>query len=66
MRILTGNDLPTGDVTWTLGQTLAALEEADIDRIAITDHGAFIGVVTTGELLKLDEILDQTTDPHQS
>jgi CBS domain-containing protein len=53
-------DAPVGDVTWTLGQTLAALEQGDIDRLAITDHGAFVGVVTTGELLKLDEILDHT------
>jgi chloride channel protein, CIC family len=53
-------DEPVGEVTWTLGQALGALEEADIDRMAITDQGGFVGVVTTGELLKLDEILDQT------
>lgn len=56
-------DEPVGDVDWTLGQTLTALEQADIDRLAITDRGAFIGVVTTGELLKLDEILENTTPP---
>lgn len=59
-------DEPVGDVTWTLGQTLAALEEADVDRMAITNHDAFVGVVTTGELLKLDEILEQTSPPTTS
>ncbi len=57
------SDGPVGDITWTLGQTLAALEEADIDRLAVTDQDAFVGVVTTGELLKLDEILGSTTTP---
>ena len=56
-------DDPVGEITWTLGQALAALEEADVDRLAITDHGGFVGVVTTGELLKLGEILDRTATP---
>ena len=56
-------DEPVGDVTWTLRRTLDALEEADVDRMAIVDRGRFVGVVTTGELLKLDEILDHTEGP---
>ena len=35
--------------------------EAEIDILAVTDaSGAFIGVVTEDDILKLDEILDET------
>ncbi|MDQ6816132.1 MAG: chloride channel protein [Actinomycetota bacterium] len=53
-------DGPVGDVRWTLGQALAALEAGDSDRLAVLDGEAYVGLVTTGEILKLDEILDVT------
>ena len=53
-------DGPVGDVTWTLGDALRALERADEDRMAVLDGDAYLGVVTTGEILKLDEILKAT------
>ncbi len=56
-------DGPTGDVSWTLGEALRALEAADTDRLAVLDGGAYLGVVTTGEILKLDEILEATEPP---
>jgi CIC family chloride channel protein len=52
------DDWPVGDVTWTLAQAVAAMEAADVDRLPILDNGAFVGVVTTGEILKLDAILE--------
>ena len=54
-------DLPVGQPSWTLRDAVAAMEEAQIDILAVTDAaGAFIGVVTEDDILKLDEILDET------
>ena len=54
-------DLPVGQPSWTLRDAVAALEESQTDVIAVTDaDGHFIGVVTEDEILKLDEILDET------
>ncbi len=40
------------------------MEERDIDLLPVVDGDAFVGVVTTAEILKLAEILDQTgSDP---
>jgi IMP cyclohydrolase len=37
------------------------MEAADMELLAVTDgDGAFIGIVTADEILKLDEILDET------
>ena len=54
-------DLPVGRPSWTLRDAIAAMEDADVDRLAVADdRGTFIGVVMTSEILKLDEILDET------
>ncbi|MDE0067915.1 MAG: chloride channel protein [Acidimicrobiaceae bacterium] len=54
-------DLPVGQPSWTLRDAVAAMGEARIDILAVTDaSGAFIGVVTEDDILKLDEILDET------
>ena len=45
--------------TWTLREAVAAMQSADVDRLPVIDgDGRFIGVVSTSEILKLDEILD--------
>jgi CIC family chloride channel protein len=55
------DDLPTGSPSWTLRDAVTAMQAADVDRLAVVDFdGRFVGVVTTGEILKLDEILDQS------
>jgi CIC family chloride channel protein len=55
------DDLPTGRPTWTLGEAMRTMEAADIDRLPIVDDASvFVGVVSTGQILKLDDILDQT------
>lgn len=54
-------DLPTALPSWTLRDAVAAMESAQVDLLAVTDgDGTFIGVVTSEEILKLDEILDET------
>jgi predicted transcriptional regulator len=54
-------DLPLADPTWTLRDALAAMEEADVDRLGVVDStGAFVGIVLSSEIVKLDEILDET------
>jgi signal-transduction protein with cAMP-binding, CBS, and nucleotidyltransferase domain len=56
-------DTPTGSLRWTLRRAVQEMKEADTDRLVIVNDGAFIGVVTTGEILKLDAILDRAEDP---
>jgi CIC family chloride channel protein len=54
-------DLPTGRPSWTLRDAVAAMDASQTDVLAVTDgEGHFIGVVTEDEILKLDEILDET------
>ncbi|MFQ5558408.1 MAG: CBS domain-containing protein, partial [Acidimicrobiales bacterium] len=54
-------DLPTARPSWSLRDAVAAMESADIDMLAVTDdEGAFIGVVTEDDVIRLDEILDET------
>ena len=47
--------------TWTLRDAVAAMEQADVDVLAVTDtEGRFIGTLSADDILKLDEILDET------
>jgi CBS domain-containing protein len=53
--------LPTGRPSWTFRDAIAAMDEGDIDMLPIVDRdGGFIGIVRADDILKLDEILDQT------
>ncbi|MDQ1396713.1 MAG: chloride channel protein family [Acidimicrobiaceae bacterium] len=53
--------LPTALPGWNLGQALSAMEHADVDRIPVVDDdGCFVGIVSTSQILRLDDILDQT------
>ncbi len=57
----TATNLPVARPSWTFRDAVAAMGEADIDVLAVTDpNGAFIGVVTEDDILKLDEILEET------
>jgi CIC family chloride channel protein len=54
-------DLPTADLRWQLSDAMRAMERADIDFLPVVDDQArFVGVVTTSEILELDEILRLT------
>lgn len=54
-------DLPLAGPTWTLRDAVAAMEDADVDRLPVADgRGIFVGLVLSAEIVKLDEILEET------
>ena len=54
-------DLPLAGPRWTLRDAVAAMEEADVDRLPVADErSVFVGVVLLTEIVKLDEILEET------
>jgi CBS domain-containing protein len=58
---LIDTDRPSARPNWTLGDAMAAMERADTEILAVVDDsGAFIGTVDAAEILKLEEILDET------
>jgi CBS domain-containing protein len=58
-------DLPAAPLAWTLGQAIEALEAAGADRLAVVDGERFVGVLSSSDLVQLDEVLDRT-DPSTS
>lgn len=56
---LTHDDVPHADPSWTIGLAVRALGDTGQDLLPVVDDaGAFVGIVTTTDLLRLDEILD--------
>jgi CIC family chloride channel protein len=53
-------DLPIIEPHVSLREALHAMQEADVDLLPVVRDGAFIGVVTTTEILELDEILNRS------
>lgn len=54
-------DLPSARPSWTLRDAVRAMDNADIDVLAVTDNaGSFIGTVTEDDAVRLGEILDET------
>lgn len=54
-------DLPAGRPSWTLRDAVAAMEDARVELLAVADaDGTFVGVVREAEIVKLDDILDET------
>ena len=55
------SDLPAARPSWTLRDAIGTMGEADVDVLAVADADAsFIGVIREDDILKLDEILDET------
>jgi CIC family chloride channel protein len=52
-------DFPTIDPHARLRQALTLMEREDIDLVPVVEGDTFVGIVTTGEILKLDDILGQ-------
>ena len=53
--------VPTGRPSWTIRDVVSAMGRVDAELIAVTDgSGAFVGVVRDSEIVKLDEILEET------
>lgn len=56
-------DAPAGRPGWTVKDAVAVMERNDLDVLAVTDdRGTFVGIVDADEVVRLDEILDET-DP---
>ena len=54
-------ELPAAQPSWSLRDAIVAMEDAHTDILAVTDSkNAFIGVLRAEEILKLDEILEET------
>ena len=47
--------------SWSLRDAIAAMENTHTEILAVTDlAGSFIGVLRADDILKLDEILEET------
>jgi CBS-domain-containing membrane protein len=55
------SDFPTVKLDSLVRDALTLMEDADVDLLPVLDGDTFVGVVTTTEILKLDEILGQTS-----
>ena len=61
IRTIARTSAPRGRTTWLVRDAVGAMERADTDVLAIVDgDDRFVGVVTTDEVLRLDEILERT------
>lgn len=56
------DDLPIAHPSWSLRQAVIAMEEADVDRMAVIADNRLVGVITTDAIVQLDEILEETED----
>lgn len=55
-------DAPTGRTSWSIRDAVAAMGRADSDLLVIVDSkGNFVGLVRDSEIVKLDEILVETS-----
>lgn len=55
------SDLPEVKPSWTLRDAIGAMGDSDVDVLAVTGADAsFIGIVREDDILKLDEILEET------
>jgi CBS domain-containing protein len=56
-------DVAAASPRWTLRQALAAMEGADVDELPVVgDDGQLIGIVSSSDILRLDDLLDQATE----
>ena len=53
--------LPAALPSWSLRDAVVAMEDTHVDVLAVVDaEGAFIGILRADDILKLDEILEET------
>jgi CIC family chloride channel protein len=61
VRTIARVNVPYGRTTWLVRDAVEAMERADSDVLPVVDgEDRFVGVVTTDEVLRLDEILERT------
>lgn len=56
---LVRTDVPVAALDWRVRDVVRAMEAADADRLAVLDGDRFVGVVTSADIVNLDEILDR-------
>jgi CIC family chloride channel protein len=57
------DDWPTAPPDWTLEQAIGVMERADVDLLPVVDEGIFVGIVTTADIVRLDEIIGGGDEP---
>jgi chloride channel protein, CIC family len=61
VRTIARATAPRGRTTWLVRDAVGAMERGDTDVLAVVDgDDRFVGVVTTDDVLQLDEILERT------
>jgi chloride channel protein, CIC family len=61
IRTIARTSAPRARTTWLVRDAVGAMERADTDVLAVVDgDDRFVGVVTTDDVLRLDEILERT------
>lgn len=61
MRDVMRTEAPSASPSWTLRDAIVEMDRGDLDQLAVTDGtGVFVGLVRLDDILKLDDILDQT------
>ena len=61
VRTIARTTAPRGRITWLVRDAVTAMERGDTDVLPVVDgEDRFVGVVTTDEVLRLDEILERT------
>lgn len=61
VEAITDTTAPVGMPEWTLLDAIAAMDDAEVQVIAVTDlNSSFVGLVYESEIVKLEEILDET------
>jgi predicted transcriptional regulator len=61
VRTIARTDAPRARTTWLVRDAVGAMERGDTDVLAVVDgEDRFVGVITTDDVLRLDEILERT------
>jgi CIC family chloride channel protein len=54
-------EVPAALPSWTMRDAIVAMERHDLDFLPVTDReGHFVGIIDAAEVLRLDQILDET------
>jgi CIC family chloride channel protein len=56
-------DLPVVRPDMLVRHALTLMEQVDVDLLPVVDAGTFVGVVTSTDILRLDEILGESREP---
>lgn len=66
VRSVMHDDWPVAGPGWNLERALRTMERADRDTLPVLDErGGFVGVVTTADIVQLDQILSQRDEPQE-